>query len=160
MAGDSAVSRTINQIIELQARRFANIFEMRAQLHPPLCIVPVGATNMIANSIYGTTDLETPLMYLLYGIAMSVDICSVYTNGDKLHSFGFGFSCGFGTSVARYLQRFSKLGTNKVRPRSLVALPSNGTGSLTLRSNTGATTTINRPIPSDATTGNLPLLLW
>ena len=88
---------------------------MRAQLHPPLCIVPVGATNMIANSIYGTTDLETPLMYLLYGIAMSVDICSVYTNGDKLHSFGFGFSCGFGTSVARYLQRFSKLGTNKVQ---------------------------------------------
>jgi diacylglycerol kinase family enzyme len=120
MSGDGSVSKVINTMIELEAHdqenlNMCNLNEIKNRLRTPLCIIPCGSTNMLANSIYGTDDVVTPLMYLFYGISIRVDLSSVYTSVDKLHSFGFGYSCGFGSTIARYLSRFSKLGQNKVQ---------------------------------------------
>jgi diacylglycerol kinase family enzyme len=120
MAGDGSLSKVINTMIELEAYEqenlnLCNINEIKNRLRTPLCIIPCGSTNMFANSIYGTDDAITPLMYLFYGISIRVDLSSVYTSTDKLHSFGFGYSCGFGSTIARYLNRYSKLGQNKVQ---------------------------------------------
>ena len=120
MAGDGSVTKVINSWIELEAndQENTNIFDMneiKNRLRTPLCVIPCGSINMFANSIYGTTDITTPLMYLFYGISIRVDMSSTFTNVDKLHSFGFGYSCGFGTTLARYLSRYSKMGQNKVQ---------------------------------------------
>lgn len=75
MAGDGGVSKFINLMIEYEANQQHNssiceIEELKSKLLTPLCIIPCGSTNMIANSIYGTNDLVTPLMYLFYGKLM------------------------------------------------------------------------------------------
>ena len=44
-----------------------DISQLSKKMRIPLCVIPVGSTNQIANSIYGTTNLITPLMYLVYG---------------------------------------------------------------------------------------------
>ena len=45
------------------------------KLTTPFCLIPVGSTNMIANSVYGITNLVSPLMYLFYGrIKIGFDI--------------------------------------------------------------------------------------
>ena len=119
MAGDSSLSRAINIIIEREALKNDNmdlceVGQLSNRLKTPICIIPIGSTNMIANSIYGTTDIISPLMYLLYGITIKVDLSATFVNRGKLHSFGFGYSCGFGTTLARYFHRYSKLGWNKI----------------------------------------------
>lgn len=45
----------------------SDISQLSKKMRIPLCVIPVGSTNQIANSIYGTTNLVTPLMYLIYG---------------------------------------------------------------------------------------------
>ena len=120
MAGDGSVSKVINTMIELEANdqenlNLCDINEIKNRLRTPICIIPCGSTNILANSIYGIVDIVTPLMYLCYGVSIRIDLSSAYTNIDKLHSFGFGYSCGFGSTLARYLNRYSKLGQNKVQ---------------------------------------------
>jgi diacylglycerol kinase family enzyme len=120
IGGDSSVSLAINCIIELTAQdndetELANLSSFKKELSTPMSIIPTGAINMIASTLYGTNDVVSPLMYLCYGVYISVDLCSVYTNVDKLHSFGFGFSCGYGANICRYLDKYSSLGANKVQ---------------------------------------------
>jgi diacylglycerol kinase family enzyme len=72
IGGDGSVSKAINLIIELTAQRDENlnlcdIENIRTRLKTPICIISAGSTNMIANTIYGTTDHNTPLMHLFYG---------------------------------------------------------------------------------------------
>ena len=72
MAGDSGVSTAINTIIELMSNDEEDLLssemnELSNKLRTPICIMPCGATNMIAASIYGSSDLISPLMYLFYG---------------------------------------------------------------------------------------------
>lgn len=119
MGGDGSVSSVINLIIEVEAKKEENMYineisQLSKKLRTPLCIISTGTTNQIANSIYGTTNTVTPLMYLLYGIKLKVDICSAFTGANKLRSFGFTYSCGFSTTMLRYMKRYNKLGTNKV----------------------------------------------
>lgn len=71
MAGDSGVSNAINTIIELTnyedgGFKINETNDLTNKLKP-ICIIPCGATNLIASSIYGSTDIQTPLMYLFYG---------------------------------------------------------------------------------------------
>jgi len=110
----------INTLIEVEASKEENMYInepslLSRKMRIPFCVIPIGSTNLIANSIYGTTNLVTPLMFLFYGIKLKVDVCSVFTNMDKLHSFGFSYSCGFGATMARYLNRYAKMGSNKVQ---------------------------------------------
>ena len=44
---------------------------------------------------------------------MKVDVCSAFIDKNKLHSFGFSYACGFGTTLARYMMRYAKLGNTK-----------------------------------------------
>lgn len=74
LGGDGSVSKVVNLLIELTIQRDENfdvrensIESLRDKLKTPLCIIPTGSTNIIANSIYGTTDYNTPLMHLFYG---------------------------------------------------------------------------------------------
>jgi diacylglycerol kinase family enzyme len=119
LAGDSGVSRCINTIIEYIAYQdFMNTIdleEIKYKLKTPICIIPVGSTNMIASSLYGTTTFNVPLMHLFYGNVIRIDMAAAFSplNKNKLHSFAFGYSCGFGTTLARYMQRYSKLGLKK-----------------------------------------------
>jgi diacylglycerol kinase family enzyme len=118
MAGDSGVSRVINVMIELIAYQdFFGTFELddiRAKLKTPLCILPVGTTNMIANSIYGPGNIHNSLMHLFYGNTIRIDVSAAFKSlNHKLHSFSFGYSCGFGTTLARYMRRYQRLGLNK-----------------------------------------------
>jgi diacylglycerol kinase family enzyme len=99
MAGDSSITRAINVIIDLEIQRHENIdvFELediKKRLRTPFCFIPVGSTNMIAHSIYGTTDYGTPLRYLIHGIKMKIDMSAIFTNADKLQALGFNYSCG------------------------------------------------------------------
>ena len=108
------------------------------KLTTPFCLIPVGTTNMIANSVYGITNLVSPLMYLFYGtinrrlfiqltriikikfnsnkkgIKMKVDMMAAFTSKNQLHSFGFSYSCGFGSTLARYVKRYVKMGNTKM----------------------------------------------
>ena len=120
LGGDGSVSSIINSIIEAEAKKEENMYisdigQLSKKLRTPLCLIPTGTTNQIANSIYGTSNVITPLMYLLYNIKMKVDICSAFTSKNKLHSFGFTYSCGFSTTLLRYMKRYNKLGMNKVQ---------------------------------------------
>jgi diacylglycerol kinase family enzyme len=99
MAGDSSITRAINIIIDLEIQREENldVFELediKNRIPTPFCFIPVGSTNMIANSIYGTTDYATPLRYLIHDIKMRIDMSAVFTNTDKLQALGFNYSCG------------------------------------------------------------------
>jgi hypothetical protein len=71
MAGDSGCSTAINTIIELVSNEedlaSSEMNELSSKLKTPFCIIPCGATNMIATSIYGTADFISPLMFLFYG---------------------------------------------------------------------------------------------
>lgn len=120
MAGDSGVSKAINTIIELITHEDGSLLsaeniEISKKMQTPICIIPCGATNLIANSIYGSTDYISPLMFLIYGTTIKIDLSAVNTHKDKLHSFGFNYSCGFGSTLARYFIRYSKFGVNKVQ---------------------------------------------
>ncbi len=119
LGGDGSVSAVINTLIEVESSKEENLYikepsQLSKKMRIPFCVIPIGSTNLIANSIYGTTNLVTPLMFLFYGIKLKVDVCSAFTNLDKLHSFGFMYSCGVGSTMARYLNRYEKLGSNKV----------------------------------------------
>jgi diacylglycerol kinase family enzyme len=118
MAGDSGVSKAINIIIEMIAYQdFLGTFELedvRAKFKTPLCIIPIGTTNLIANAIYGLGSIQTPLMHMFYGNTMRVDISAAFkTVNNKLHSFSFGYAAGLGTTFTRYMRRYSRLGLNK-----------------------------------------------
>lgn len=117
MGGDGSVSTFVNVMLELISQRYkgTSINELKEAILTPFCIIPIGSTNMLANSLYGTNDICTPLMHLICGNTIRIDVSSIFTNIDKLHSFGFGFSCGLGTTLARYLKRYSKLGPNKIQ---------------------------------------------
>jgi diacylglycerol kinase family enzyme len=69
MSGDGGAVKAINLIIELITTRneLYQIDEIKANLNTPFCIIPCGSTNTIANTIYGTDDQITPLMYLIRG---------------------------------------------------------------------------------------------
>ena len=119
MAGDSCVHKAINVIIELTAQQdfvgSIDLEEIRDKLRTPICILPFGSTNMIAKAIYGTSDFHTPLMHLFYCEKMRIDISAVFKNANKLHSFGFGYSSGFGATLARYMRRYDHMGLNKFK---------------------------------------------
>ncbi len=88
MAGDSSVSKAINIYLELEAQEKENfdltqINQLSNRLKTPICIIPCGSTNMIANSIYGSDDLITPLMYLLYGSIFKILILFLKINFVK-----------------------------------------------------------------------------
>lgn len=85
MCGDSAASKIINMFIELKAQQdedfnLNEIDEFKFKLKTPLCIIPVGSINHIASSIYGNTDINTPLYHFLYGIIIIVIIIRVYSS--------------------------------------------------------------------------------
>jgi diacylglycerol kinase family enzyme len=70
MSGDGGVVKAINLIIELIGSRnnvLNQLEQIKNNLNTPLCIIPCGSTNTIANTIYGTDDQTTPLMYLIRG---------------------------------------------------------------------------------------------
>jgi hypothetical protein len=88
LGGDSSTSRAINAILQKElSNKSQNLnkidedddthsyrnyqhYELEDLLTSPLCLIPTGSTNMIANSIYGITNIFTPLMYLFYGICL------------------------------------------------------------------------------------------
>ena len=117
LAGDSGVSKAINVLIEYIAQTdFLNsvdLDEIKYKFKTPICIMPVGSTNMIAGSIYGTASFNVPLMHLFYGNTIRIDMCAAFTHMNKLHSFSFAYSNGFGTTLARYMKRYSRSGLKK-----------------------------------------------
>jgi diacylglycerol kinase family enzyme len=119
MAGDSALNHAINVIIHLTVQdddlNSIELNEISNKLKTPIAIIPCGAINMIAHSIYGSIDYISPLMFLLYGKTIKIDLSTVYTGKDKLHTFGFNSSVGFGTTIGRYLLRYARFGVNKVQ---------------------------------------------
>lgn len=117
MGGDGSVSNFVNIMLELISKRekTTTLNELKEAIVTPLCIIPIGTTNMLASSLYGTNQICTPLMNLIYGNTIRIDVSSIYTDTDKLHSFGFSYACGLGTTLARYFKRYSKLGPNKVQ---------------------------------------------
>ncbi|CAF0744424.1 unnamed protein product [Brachionus calyciflorus] len=127
LAGDGSISRFINIYLEMisQKEKLVDVNDLHEFINTPLCFIPVGSTNMIANTLHGTNDYLTPLMHLIQGNTTRIDLSSIFTNTDKIHSFGFGFSCGLGTTLARYLKRYSKLGTNKAQTALTRAIAKN-----------------------------------
>lgn len=70
LSGDGCISNVIRDIVETQARiqddgEFIDL--NKVILKTPICIIPCGSTNLIANSVYGTSNHYTPLMHLIYG---------------------------------------------------------------------------------------------
>lgn len=116
MAGDSSVSKVINAIIEHVARTdhsgSIDLEDIKNRLRVPISIIPVGTTNLIANSLYGSNKVYTALHSMVYGHVMRVDLQAAFRPGGKLHSFSFAYSCGLGTSLTRYLSRYRRLGKN------------------------------------------------
>lgn len=118
ICGDGSVSKIIHDLLEKQVYDDSHTRKLDLRKHTlktPLCIMPAGTTNLIATSIYGSISLYTPLNYLIYGNCINIDISSIYTADRKLFNFGFGFSCGYGTDVARYIDKYSKLGIKKLQ---------------------------------------------
>jgi diacylglycerol kinase family enzyme len=108
MAGDSSITKAINVIIDLEIQRKENIDvieldDIKKKIRTPFCFIPVGSTNMIANSIYGSTDYGTPLRYLIHDIKMRIDMSAIFTNTDKLQALGFNYSCG----IFRYILKLA-----------------------------------------------------
>lgn len=130
VGGDGSVSTVVNVMIELTMQRDENfhpredpVESIAEKLKTPVCVIACGSTNLIATSLYGTAHHHTALMHLFYGNTIRVDLSCATTlaplsssaSSRRLHSFGFGYSCGFGTSLARYLPRYSKFGLKKVQ---------------------------------------------
>jgi diacylglycerol kinase family enzyme len=105
MAGDSAIVKSINTIIDMEVQKSENLGvagleDIKKLLLTPFCFIPVGSTNMIASTIYGISnnDYATPLRYLIHGIKMRIDMSAVFVNVDRLQYIGFNYSCGIKTS--------------------------------------------------------------
>lgn len=118
VSGDGSIVKAINAIIdfEIQKNKFQRkieINDIRKMLNTPFCFIPVGSTNLIASSIYGITDYGSPLKYLIDDLVMRVDMTAVYRQPERLQSFGFNHSCGFGTTLARYFKRYEQVGVMK-----------------------------------------------
>lgn len=72
MGGDGTVSKVINAAIDLLAQQDDcfnpnELEDLKSRLKTPFCILSTGSVNMIASSIYATSDINTPLMHLIYG---------------------------------------------------------------------------------------------
>ena len=39
----------------------------------------------------------------------------MHTSDHKFFNFAFGFSCGFGSDLVRYFERYSRFGTKKLQ---------------------------------------------
>lgn len=100
IGGDGSVSQAINIMIELTIQRDKkfhinenSIDSIRDKLTTPLSIIAAGSTNLIANTLYGTTNYNTSLMHLFYGYLHFKFIyllnIQYFVNFFNLHLFNF-----------------------------------------------------------------------
>lgn len=71
LSGDGSISTTLLNIMEKISQQEDDeshtIDLNKNTLRTPICLIASGTVNMVATSIYGTTNPNTPLMHLVYG---------------------------------------------------------------------------------------------
>lgn len=124
MGGDGTTSKVVDGL--LTASQTRKQIDPKPSFSPtkariPLGIIPCGSTNDIARSVMGTDDITSASLYIIMGLLIPVDVCSVY-NEDKFQQWCFNCQYGFAGNVLTFRDRYKSVGKRGLEPAFVKAL--------------------------------------
>ncbi|XP_067952000.1 ceramide kinase-like protein isoform X2 [Watersipora subatra] len=114
-AGDSIVTTVVDALIKKVQFDSGIVVGTKDRLQPcniPIGIIPCGSSNTIAHTAYGTSDMVTAALDIVYGRTLNSDVMSIAYSQGGFYKFAFSAHYGFGGTIMNIVNK-SRLATNR-----------------------------------------------